>query len=89
MIVTAELSLYPLTENYESPIINFIRVLKATDNIEVMTHAMSTFVRGECSDVLIAIDKALISANQETETISLVIKLITRSLPVDKGFLEF
>jgi len=89
VIVTAELSLYPLTENYEGCIIAFIKKLKSHSGIKVQTHAMSTFVKGESTLVFKAIDAALISANQEVETLSLVIKAITRNLPVEKGFLEF
>ncbi len=88
MIVTAEMSLYPLKESYEQDIIDFIKNLKSHDGIEVMTHAMSTFVRGEQSNVFEAIDKAMNSI-ADRGAFSLVIKMINRSLPVDSGFLSF
>ncbi|MDA8693430.1 hypothetical protein N9L92_05145 [Saprospiraceae bacterium] len=89
MIVTAELSLYPLQENYEETIIHFIKALKSHDNISVHTHAMSTFVKGEHTHVMNAISKALESADESSNGFSLVTKLINRDLPVEKGFLEF
>ncbi|MBT8232737.1 MAG: hypothetical protein HKN51_13420 [Saprospiraceae bacterium] len=89
MQVTAELSLYPLTKDYESPIISFIQHLKNHSEIQVNTHAMSTFVKGNNSDVFNAISNSLEIVNKEIETVSLVIKVITRDLPVEKGFLNF
>jgi len=42
MTVTAELSLYPLDQDYEPPIIHFIKTIKSVREIKVMTHSMST-----------------------------------------------
>jgi uncharacterized protein YqgV (UPF0045/DUF77 family) len=89
MIITAELSLYPLQENYEETIISFIKSLKSQNNIAVYTHAMSTFVKGEHKDVMNAITIALESADNSSKGFSLVTKIINRDLPVEKGFLEF
>lgn len=87
MKVTAEISLYPLFNEYEGPIIEFINVLKNNDNISVLTHSMSTYVKGEIEEVMMAITKAMKSIGELPA--SLVIKLISRDLPVESGFLEF
>lgn len=84
MQITAEISLYPLIQDYESVIINFIRNLKSDVSLEVSTHAMSTYVRGENVSVFNSISNALEQANKEVETLSLVIKIINRDLPVNK-----
>jgi len=89
MIVTAELSLYPLVKEYEAPIIQFITALKNTDKLEVMTHAMSTFVRGESMLVFEAIHTALTKVDDRQLTTSLLIKVINKKRPVDQGFLQF
>lgn len=89
MTITAELSLYPLSESYEEAIIFFIKSLKANSDLQVYTHAMSTYVKGSNADVFGAISKALEVANSKVETLSLVIKVISRELPVEKGFLNF
>ena len=86
MVVTTELSLYPLTKDYEGPIIKFIQALKGQSDIQVYTHSMSTFVKGESKAVFDAIESAL---SDMDGTVSLVIKAINRDLPVEKGFLEF
>lgn len=89
MIITAELSLYPLQDTYEPAIIAFIQSLNADSAITVHTHAMSTFVKGENKVVLAAIANALELADAQCAGFSLVTKIINRDLPVEKGFLEF
>ncbi len=89
MVITAELSLYPLKTEYEESIILFIKELNRADNVKVMTHAMSTFVKGESKQVFIAIEKAMTETDKLGTPFSLIIKAINRSLPVEKGFLQF
>jgi len=86
MVVTAELSLYPLTTDYEGPILAFIKALKKHDEIQVLTHSMSTYVKGESKAVFNAVEVAL---SETAETVSLVVKAINRDLPVEQGFLKF
>ena len=47
MRITVELSLYPLTENYVTPIREFIARLKTYKEIEIVTNATSTQIVGE------------------------------------------
>lgn len=89
MQITAELSLYPLADNYEGPIIKFIKVLKSNLSVTVHTHSMSTFVKGESSQVFASIESAMKTVDEEGRAFSIVIKAINRDLPVEKGFLEF
>lgn len=89
MTITTEISLYPLTENYKDVIIQIIRSLKANDRVEVMTHAMSTYIRGEHIDVFDAV-KGLYDLDVMNVTPSaLSCKIINKSLPVEEGFIEF
>lgn len=89
MTVTAELSLYPLTKDYEEPIILFIQKLKEHKTLEVLTHSMSTYVTGDNSEVFNAINTALEMIDSQGFTVSLVLKIINKKLPVEAGFLEF
>ena len=82
MVVTTELSLYPLTKDYEGPIIKFIQALKGQSDIQVYTHSMSTFVKGESKAVFNAIEKALTATEP---TVSLVIKAINWGSSSRKG----
>ncbi len=89
MRVTAELSLYPLQKEYEASIIEFITQLKTVSDIEIYTHSMSTYVKGECSLVMQSIDVAFRAISKNGTALPLVIKLINRDLPVERGFLNF
>ena len=53
MKAAAELSLYPLADDYLAPIRDVIERLNAIDELEVTTNAMSTQVSGDY-DVLMA-----------------------------------
>ena len=52
MQISIEVSLYPLSENFISPIENFISCLKKYDSIEVRTNNMSTQLFGEFDDII-------------------------------------
>ena len=52
MQISIEISLYPLRENFISPIENFISRLKKYDSIEVRTNNMSTQLFGEFDDLI-------------------------------------
>ena len=47
MNITAEISLYPLTENFSSAIKDYINDLKEVKGLEVRTQSLSTEVFGE------------------------------------------
>ena len=89
MLITAELSLYPLKEEFESSIIKFIKTLKSNNALEVYTHSMSTYVKGENKELFLALSDALELINKDADTVSLVIKVVNRDLAIEKGFLNF
>ena len=52
MQISIEVSLYLLSENFISPIDNFINCLKKYDSIELRTNNMSTQLFGEFDDLI-------------------------------------
>ena len=52
MQISIEVSFYPLSENFISPIDNFISCLKKYDSIELRTNNMSTQLFGEFDDLI-------------------------------------
>lgn len=86
MIVTLEISLYPLKDEYESDIIPFIQSLNSNPELKVFTNAMSTYVKGEWSTVNNVLSTALESLWSEGGTSSTVMKIIPRDLPIEDGF---
>lgn len=55
MHVAVELSLYPLTDGFIPPILDFIERLKARPGIAVVTNSMSTQVSGDYDAVFEAL----------------------------------
>lgn len=58
MIITAEISYYPLTEDYSTPINSFIEMLSKT-NITVEESKMSTILIGEYKDIMDLLNEAM------------------------------
>lgn len=76
MIVSAELSLYPLTPDYEIPILAFIRNLRRQPDVKVATNGLSTQLTGEYTAVMQALTHAMEPTLEEAFTCSFVIKLL-------------
>ena len=76
MQVSAELSLYPLTRDYEEPILNFIHDLRGQPGISVATSSLSTQLTGEYDAVMRALTAAMRPTLAGETTCSFVIKLL-------------
>lgn len=59
MHVAVEMSLYPLTEEFIPPILDFIERLKARPGLVVVTNSMSTQVSGEYDAVFGALQEEI------------------------------
>jgi hypothetical protein len=49
---------------------------------------MSTYIKGNSDKVFSELNTALKKANATTDTLSMVLKLINRPLPVEEGFFD-
>ncbi len=76
MKTSAELSLYPLTKDYEPPIIAFIKKLHEQPGIMVATNGLSTQITGEYDAVMKALTIAMKPTMTDSTTCSFVIKLL-------------
>ena len=76
MRLTAELSLYPLSEDYESIVLAFIETLISEHPISTVTNSMSTQVTGESTAVFSAIALALEASHARFGKQVLVAKFI-------------
>lgn len=76
MIVSAELSLYALTDQYEQPVIDFIHLLRAQPGVEVVTNGLSTQVVGAYADVMEALKLSMEPTLSGAITCSFVIKIL-------------
>jgi uncharacterized protein YqgV (UPF0045/DUF77 family) len=89
MIITIEISHYPLKDHYEDDIIDFIHRIKTYDDIVVVTNPMSTQVKGEFSLVFSILKDELIAVFEKGSMSASVIKIIPKGLPIEDGRLEF
>lgn len=84
MILSAELSLYPLADEYLPPIEDFIARLRNCAGLVVVTNAMSTQLRGEHSVVMTAVSDLLADSAARYGAQVLVCKFIPLSLEIDE-----
>lgn len=79
-MVSAELSLYPLTPDYAPIIIDFIQRLREQPGIVVATNGLSTQITGEYAQVMEALKVAMEPTLKGETTCSFVIKLLNVSI---------
>lgn len=59
MIVALEISLYPLSDNFEKPVHTFLALLEENKNISIQPGKMSSLITGELSEVMSALSTAM------------------------------
>jgi len=82
MRITAEISLYPLQQDYLPKIEAFIREIHRAEGLEVRVNQTSTQARGELRDVVAALERALEAAFADGSPQSLVVKFLNADLPI-------
>jgi uncharacterized protein YqgV (UPF0045/DUF77 family) len=83
MELTAELSLYPLCDDYLPVIRGFIDGLAQREQLTVVTNAMSTQLRGDFDVVMAAVAATLRASSERYGRQVLVCKFIPGALAID------
>lgn len=78
MQISAELSFYPLQDDYIPPIQEFIAQLNVSPSLEVRTHGLSTEIFGEFSEVMSTVQTATQKAFETDGAVVLVAKYLNR-----------
>ena len=89
MVITVEISLYPLKDDFENYILDFIKALRSNSDLKVYTTAMSTLVKGEMNVVFDNLKIELGKIYEVIDTASTVLKIVNRPLPIEDGYYEF
>lgn len=84
MIITAELSLYPLADNPVPAIVGFIRELRQCAGIEVVTNQLSTQLRGEFDAVNAAITGCMRNVMERGDPVVLVAKYLNMNQDIHR-----
>jgi uncharacterized protein YqgV (UPF0045/DUF77 family) len=75
-MISAELSLYPLTPDYSPVIIDFIHLLREQPGVTVATNGLSTQLTGEYDAVMDGLKRAMGPTMMGDVTCSFVIKVL-------------
>lgn len=76
MKVSIEISMYPLTNHYEPPILDFLADLNLQESIEVRTNGMSTQLFGDYDLLMDVLKKDIKTAFQGEHKVSMVLKIL-------------
>ncbi|MCK6372343.1 MAG: hypothetical protein L6Q83_13665 [Gammaproteobacteria bacterium] len=82
MRITAEISLYPLADDFTAAIREFILRLRAEPGLEVVTNQLSTQLRGEFSAVTGAIERCMRASMEQSASMVFVVKYVNADLPI-------
>ncbi|HMB61341.1 MAG TPA: hypothetical protein VKN35_15620 [Xanthomonadales bacterium] len=85
MIITAELSLYPLQDGPIPEIKRFIHDLRTCEGIEIVTNQLSTQLRGEFEAVTAAINQCMRRVMESDNTLVLVAKYLNVDLAIGRA----
>lgn len=80
MKASLEISMYPLTPEYGTPILQFIQKLKEYSQLEVRSNTMSTQVFGEYDELMSILTKEMKTSFQNGEETVMVFKIANLDL---------
>lgn len=72
MEITVEISLYPLTDNYEQVVLDFIHSMHHYEGLRIETNGLSTQIFGEYDQVLDAIKTEMKELYQSQQAVLLI-----------------
>ncbi len=84
MIITADISMYPLDHDYKPPIRQFIKSLRTFDGLELITNQLSTQIRGEIDLVNGAINECMKKSMQGEMRVVFIVRYLNADLPINR-----
>ncbi len=82
MNITADISLYPLADNFTPGITDFILRLRREPGLEIVTNPLSTQVRGDFAAVTAGLSHCMERSMEAGKPMVFVIKYINADLPI-------
>ena len=83
MIITVDISMYPLDSEFIEPITEFILRLRTFPGLEMVTNQLSTQLRGEFSEVTRAINECMFESMTGEQKIVFVTKYLNSDLDIE------
>ncbi len=84
MMITVEMSMYPLNADYKPAIRAFIHQLQACSGIETVTNQMSTQIRGEFDAVMTAVTACLKQSMIDNDKVVFATKFLNTGLDISQ-----
>jgi uncharacterized protein YqgV (UPF0045/DUF77 family) len=78
--VAVDISLYPLAEEFLTPIKDVIRRLNEHESVEVETNAMSTQIRGEYDDVMAVLEREIRQTFEQVPKAVFAVRILNNPL---------
>ena len=76
MTATVEISMYPLNQDYEKPILDFIDRLNTFPDLRIETNSMSTQIRGDYDQIMQVLTVEMKTSFQQDNTVIMVLKIV-------------
>lgn len=76
MEISVDISLYPLQEGFEKPILAFIAALEEEKSVKVVRNELSTQVHGDYKIIMKLLEKEILSVFDEIPHSVFVLKLV-------------
>lgn len=80
MQVAVDISLYPIADDFIPPIDDVIERLNSHESLQVNTNPMSTQVRGEYDEVMVALNREIKATFVSTPRAVFVIKVLNNPI---------
>lgn len=82
MNITADISLYPLADDFVPAITAFILALRAEPGLEIVTNQLSTQVRGSFAAVTGGLNRCMQESMASGQPLIFVLKIVNADLPI-------
>ena len=76
MEISVDISMYPLQQDYEAPILAFITQLEKEDSVEVVRNELSTQIHGDYKTIMALLEKEMFSVFTEIPDSIFVLKFV-------------
>jgi uncharacterized protein YqgV (UPF0045/DUF77 family) len=86
MKISAEISLYPLTKQYDGIVLEFVKQLHAHPGLQLSINGMSTQLTGESKDVFTAIHDSLHWCFDRKDVLVAVVKYLNREITPNQPY---
>ena len=76
MEISVDITMYPLQQEFEAPILAFISQLEKEDSVEVVRNELSTQIHGDYKTIMVLLEQEMFSVFKEIPDSIFVLKFV-------------